>query len=66
MTNPPSTPQSTKREHLGFTRQPMVRWFDPGLLVGTGIRALLSSIFGAYADKREIQAVLQHHQQIHD
>jgi hypothetical protein len=35
-----------------------VRWLSPGVLVGTGIKALLATIFGSYADKRELQAVL--------
>src|SRR5258708_6441676 len=52
----PAPPQSERPEDLGFTRQPMVRWFDPGQLASTGIKALLGGTFGAYADKREIQA----------
>lgn len=35
----------------------MVRWFSPPELVRSGVKALLSSLFGAYADKREIQAL---------
>ena len=31
----------------------MVGWFDVGQLASTGIRAVLSSVFGSYADKRE-------------
>lgn len=38
----------------------MTQWFDPVQLIRTGIRALLSSIFGAYADQRETQAALAH------
>ena len=35
----------------------------PGQLAATGLRAVLSSVFGAYADRREIQAALhQHHE----
>lgn len=37
----------------------MVNWMDPGQLAQTGLRAVLSSTFGAYADKRELQAALQ-------
>ncbi len=37
----------------------MVGWFDPAQLVRTGIRALLGTLFGAYADRREVQAALQ-------
>jgi hypothetical protein len=52
----PARPQS---EHeLGFVRQPMVRWFDPGQLAGTAFKVAISALFGAYADKREIQAAL--------
>jgi hypothetical protein len=40
----------------------MVNWFDPLQLIRTGINALLSGIFGAYADKRELQAALQQSQ----
>jgi hypothetical protein len=43
---------------LGFTPQAAVRWLAPGVLVGTGIKALLATIFGAYADKRELQGSL--------
>lgn len=34
-------------------RLPMTGWFDPGLLVQTGIRAAVSTAFGQFADKRE-------------
>ncbi|MGH3467549.1 MAG: metallophosphoesterase family protein [Thermocrispum sp.] len=43
---------------LGFTPQPAVRWLAPGVLVATGVKALLATIFGAYADKRELQGSL--------
>ena len=61
---PPNAPKALK-----WTPQPMVRWFDPVQLANTGIRALLSSIFGAYADKREVQAALARDEEkptIHD
>ena len=51
-------PKSQKKKDLGFARKPMVGWFDPMQLIITAIRALLSIIFGAYADKREIQGSL--------
>ncbi len=35
----------------------MVRWLNPRQLVDTAARAVLSGIFGAYADKREMQAL---------
>ena len=41
-----------------IVQEPMVGWFSPGQLVRTAIRALLGTVFGAYADRREIQAAL--------
>ena len=35
----------------------MVRWLNPRQLVDTAARVALSGIFGAYADKREMQAL---------
>ncbi len=43
---------------LGFAPQPMVRWFNPRQLIGTGTQVFLSGIFGAYADKRDTLAAL--------
>ncbi len=37
----------------------MVAWFDPRQLSDTAVRAGLSLVFGAYADKREVQAALK-------
>ena len=34
----------------------MVRWFDPRLLARIGVRTIVSSVFGQYADQRLIQA----------
>jgi hypothetical protein len=55
---PEHRPQDLSELELGFARQPAVRWLSPGVLVGTGIRVLLATIFGSYSDKRELQAVL--------
>ena len=44
---------------LGYTPQPMVRWLGPRGLTTTAMQVLLSTIFGAYSDKREIQAALK-------
>src|SRR4051812_15478131 len=55
---PPPPPKSEKPEDLGFTKQPMVQWFSPWELIRAGIKALISSLFGAYADRREIEAAL--------
>jgi hypothetical protein len=35
----------------------MVRWLDPHQLVDTAVRVLLSGVFSAYADSRELQAL---------
>jgi hypothetical protein len=42
-----------------------VRWFSPGVLASSGLRVVLSAVFGAFLDKRELQeaidaAVLTH------
>jgi Calcineurin-like phosphoesterase len=44
-----------ERDLLGFVRQPEVRWLDPALLVRAGVEVLVSTTFGKFADKREIQ-----------
>lgn len=49
--------RSLPREALGFTPRPMVRWFTPSELLRAGVKAGLSSLFGAYADRRELQAL---------
>jgi hypothetical protein len=54
----PSVPESEDRDVMGFTRRTMVGWFDPGQLAATAVKAALSSVFGSYADKRELQAAL--------
>lgn len=50
-------PRSDRPEHLGFTPQPMVEWLAPGELAHAALRVVLASMFGAYADKRELQGV---------
>jgi hypothetical protein len=54
----PPAPASEKPEDLGFKPQTMVDWLAPGQLMATGLKAVLSGIFGAYADKREVMAAL--------
>lgn len=53
----PKRGPGSERE-LRFRRQPMVRWLDPKQLAATGVKTLLSTIFGSYADRRETQAAL--------
>lgn len=40
---------------LKFTRRRPVRWFSPSVLADAGLRVLVSSAFGAFLDKRELQ-----------
>jgi hypothetical protein len=54
----PHRPTDLSELELGFARQRAVRWLSPRVLINTGVRALLASIFGSYSDKRELQAVL--------
>jgi len=39
-------------------RHPMVRWYNPILLIRIGIRAALATVVGKFSDNREIQAAL--------
>jgi hypothetical protein len=39
-------------------RRRMVEWFDPRILALTGIQAGISQVFGTWADKRELEALL--------
>ena len=55
---PRRRPKDLSELELGFVPQRAVRWLSPGVLTGTGVRALLATIFGSYSDKREMQAVL--------
>lgn len=54
----PSRPRKrpTSLADLPFPRHPAVRWFNPRMLVSTAKFVALSAVFGAYADKREVQA----------
>lgn len=46
------------KKDFGFERRPMVDWLAPGQLAQTGIKAVISDIFGSYADKRDVMAAL--------
>jgi len=41
-----------------FKPSKMVNWFEPGMLFQTGLRSVVSGIFGNYADRRETEAAL--------
>ncbi len=49
-------------ETPGFKKMGMVDWYSPAQLTKTGLRAVVSSVFGNYADKRETQAALTRNQ----
>jgi hypothetical protein len=50
---PDARPKSL--DQLTFDRRAAVRWFSPGVLARSGIKVVLSSAFGDYLDKRELQ-----------
>ncbi|MGV3585378.1 MAG: metallophosphoesterase [Adhaeribacter sp.] len=41
-----------------YTPKKMVGWYDARQLLGTAVKTVISSVFGSYSDKREIQACL--------
>ena len=47
-------------------RMPMVKWFDIGQLVNTGIKVIFSNIIGEQADKRIIQALASSRKEFYD
>src|SRR4051812_40919212 len=51
-------PTDLTAKELGFTPKPMVGWFDPWQLIQTGIKTVLSTLFGTYAERRELLSVL--------
>jgi hypothetical protein len=56
--DPLRRPATLDPQELGFVRRKEVPWLSPGLMLRTGIRTTLATIFGAYLDKRELQAAL--------
>ncbi|MDQ3680417.1 MAG: metallophosphoesterase [Actinomycetota bacterium] len=46
-------------DQFEFRRRRSVRWFSPGVLASAGLRVVLSAVFGAFLDKRELQAVAE-------
>lgn len=51
---------------MKFERKPMVNWYDPKQLAFTGVKTVLSSVFGNFADRRELQAALDQEIQFYD
>jgi hypothetical protein len=54
----PHRPTSDSPEQLGFTKAKPVAWLGPRMLLNTAGRVVLSDLFGAYLDKRELQSSL--------
>ena len=52
---PPPRPALEEVE-LRFDPQKAVRWYSPGALTGSGLHVGLTSVFGSFLDKRELQA----------
>jgi hypothetical protein len=55
---PPRRPTALDPQQLGYTPRRGVPWLSPILLAGTAVRVVLSDLFGAYLDKRELQNAL--------
>jgi Calcineurin-like phosphoesterase len=47
-------------------RMPMVGWFDPGQLLKTGIKSLVSLVVGEQSDRRIVQALASRRQEYYD
>src|SRR5690606_25917431 len=54
----PDRPETLEAARLKFIRRGMVSWSDPMQLMQTGMKTLISTLFGSYADKRELLSVL--------
>jgi len=52
----PRAPTSAAPEQVGFVPQPRLRWFSVRLLLQTAREAVVSQLFGAFVDRRELQA----------
>ncbi|HVK20791.1 MAG TPA: metallophosphoesterase, partial [Actinokineospora sp.] len=55
---PRPRPRDMTEAELGFAPKPAVRWLAPKVLISTGIQSVIATIFGSYADKRELQGSL--------
>ena len=53
---PPRRPASFTPNELRFTPQPATRWFSPGVLTQSGLKVGVTSVFGSFLDKRELQS----------
>jgi hypothetical protein len=53
---PPARPRDVTPGELRFEPQPATRWFAPGTLTQTGMKVGVTSVFGSFLDKRELQS----------
>lgn len=51
---------------MKFEKKPMVNWYDPKQLAFTAVKTVLSSVFGNFADRRELQAALDKETKFYD
>lgn len=61
MPTPSNVRSATKRDIEVIARGPMTNWFAPQQLARTGIKVALGLVFGAYLDRREVEAALLQH-----
>jgi 3',5'-cyclic AMP phosphodiesterase CpdA len=66
LVRPTSDDKGDLKRDFGFTKRKMVDWLAPGQLARTGLKAVMSGLFGAYADKREVMAALHQDLDEHD
>jgi hypothetical protein len=52
---PPERPAGFDARELRFEPQPATRWFSPGVLTASGLHVGITSVFGSFLDKRELQ-----------
>ncbi|HEX5365645.1 MAG TPA: hypothetical protein VFW63_03130 [Acidimicrobiales bacterium] len=53
---PPRRPRDVTPGELRFTPQPATRWFSPGVLTQSALKVAVTSVFGSFLDKRELQS----------
>jgi hypothetical protein len=53
--HPPARPTAFTARELGFEPQRATRWFSPGVLAASGLKVGVTSVFGSFLDKRELQ-----------
>jgi hypothetical protein len=53
---PPARPTAFTPRQLRFEPQRATRWFSPGVLTQSGLKVGVTSVFGSFLDKRELQS----------